>query len=159
VERREGSKPLPATPIVMDQRGCMYTPHAFAFRAGTPFEVKNSDDTDHNVHYMGDGNKQGGKDNISQSKGAPNIKWPLANAEPGPAGFKCDVHAWMSAYMRIVDHDSYMLTGKDGLFELKDLPPGEYTVNAWHESFDKPVSKKITVEPGKTMDWNPVFKF
>lgn len=151
--------PVPTTKVVMDQKGCMYVPHVFAIRAGTPFEVKNSDDTDHNVHFYGEANKTGSKDNVAQPKGAPNITWNLAVAEENPALFKCDVHPWMNAYGRILDHGSFVVTAKDGMFELKDLPPGEYTVQAWHEMHEKPVSKKVTVEPGKPADWNPVFKF
>ena len=47
--------------------------------------------------------------------------------------FKCDVHGWMNAYVGVLDHPYFAVTDKDGKFELKALPPGTYTIEAWHE--------------------------
>lgn len=145
--------------VTLDQAGCAYVPHVFALRAGTPFEVKNSDDTDHNIHFYGEANKTGSKDNVAQPKGAANLKWNLANAEEFPVYFKCDVHPWMQAFGRVLDHNYFVVTSKTGTFEFKDLPPGEYTMQAWHEKFADPVKKKVNLPAGGSVEFNPVFKF
>jgi plastocyanin len=151
--------PVETKTMVLDQVGCAYVPHVFALRAGTPFEVKNSDETDHNIHFYGDANKTGAKDNVAQPKGAANLKWSLANAEENPVYFKCDVHPWMQSFGRVLDHNYFTVTSKTGAFEFKNLPPGEYTMQAWHESFSAPVKKKVTVPAGGSVEFNPVFDF
>lgn len=155
---KAAAEPVPTTPFVLDQAGCMYVPHVFALRAGTPFQAKNSDETDHNVHFYGESNKSG-KDNVAHAKGAPNVSFDLKNAEENPVTFKCDVHPWMMAYSRIVDHNAFSVTKKDGAFEFKDLPPGEYTVQGFHERFDGAKKKKVTVPPGGSVEVEIVFGF
>jgi plastocyanin len=158
---RDAPGPVETKTFLLDQKGCLYHPSVFAIRAGTPFEVKNSDDTDHNVHFYGASNKSGAKDNVAQSKGAPNIKWALANPEEEPVNFKCDVHPWMGAYGRIVGHNWFVVTDKTGTFEFKNVPPGDYTLKAYHERFDAPMVKKnVKVEPSGSAECNfPAFDF
>ncbi|HYC79076.1 MAG TPA: carboxypeptidase regulatory-like domain-containing protein [Planctomycetota bacterium] len=140
----------PSAEVKLDQKGCIYIPHVFALRAGQPFSVVNSDQTDHNVHFMGGGSNK--EWNLAQAKGAAPITKPFAEPEAVPAIFKCDIHPWMTAVVGVFGHDAFAVTGKDGAFEFKALPPGDYTLQAYHEKFEKPMSAKVSVESEKTVD-------
>jgi plastocyanin len=119
----------PTTPAVLDQKGCRYTPHVFGVRTGQPLEIVNSDQTMHNVHAMGSVNQEF---NFGQSfQGIKNTKTFTAPEIMVP--FKCNVHGWMAAYGGVVSHPYFAVTAGGGAFELKGLPPGTYTIEAWHE--------------------------
>ena len=119
----------PAEPVKVDQQGCRYVPHVFGAQVEQPIEIANSDPTMHNVSALAQANRgfnfgqpmQGIKNTVSFS--APEIMVRL----------KCDVHLWMSAYAGIVDHPYYAVTAEGGRFELKNVPAGTYTIEAWHE--------------------------
>lgn len=122
-------KPAPSEPVVIDQVGCTYTPRVQAAVLGQPIQVLNSDRTLHNVHaYEGKSTLF----NRAQPAGAPPIK---AEAKNGIIKLKCDVHPWMTAYVVVTPHGFVDLTGEDGQFEIGGLPPGDYTLEAWHERF------------------------
>jgi hypothetical protein len=63
--------------------------------------------------------------------------------------FKCDVHPWMSAYAGVLDHPFFSVSNDKGEFEIKNLPPGTYTIEAWHEKFGT-LTQTVTVKPGET---------
>ena len=120
---------VPSDPVQVDQQGCRYLPHVFGMRAGQPLEVTNSDDTMHNVNARGDINQPF---NIGQSrKGMKNTA--TFTAQEVMIMFKCDVHPWMRAYAGVVNHPYFAVTKDGGRFELKALPAGTYTIEAWHE--------------------------
>jgi plastocyanin len=120
---------IPAEPARLDQDGCVYKPHVLGVRAGQPLEVTNSDDTLHNVNAMAQHNTSF---NIGQGqRGLKNTT--TFTVRDVMIRFKCDVHPWMSAYVGVVEHPYYAVTANGGRFELKNLPPGTYTVEAWHE--------------------------
>ncbi len=128
----EGQKfEAPTTPVVFDQKGCRYHPHVFGIMVNQPFEILNSDGTLHNVHALPKASKefnlgmpiQGMK--LTQKFTAPEVMVKV----------KCEVHPWMNAYGGVLDHPFYAVTGDDGSFSIQGLPPGEYTVEAWHEKF------------------------
>ena len=119
----------PTTPVTLDQKGCNYTPHVFGVRAGQPIEIVNSDATLHNVNAAAKVN-QGF--NLGQPiQGMKNTK--VFTAPEVMVRIKCDVHSWMTAYAGVLTHPYFAVTANGGAFELEGLPPGTYTIEAWHE--------------------------
>jgi hypothetical protein len=136
---------VPKTPAVLDQKDCMYSPHVVAMMVGQGLVVKNSDPFLHNVH---------GKPSINNEF---NVPMPHKNdgekINPQPKApeyinVKCDVHPWMSAWVAVFDHPYFSVTGDDGTFDIKNLPDGEYTLQAWHEAYGTK-EQKVTVKGGK----------
>ena len=143
---------MPAEPVTLDQKGCRYTPHVLGVRVGQPIEVINSDETMHNVHALPDVN---GEINIGQHmKGLRNTHTFTAPEVMVP--FKCDLHGWMSAYIGVVEHPYFAVTKDGGTFELKGLPPGTYTVEAWHEKGGTQ-TRQVTIGSRETKDVNFTF--
>ncbi len=126
-----GDFPAPTTPATIDQNGCMYRPRVQVLRKGQPVTLKNSDQTLHNVHSY---NGMVTAFNIAQAQGFPDMtkKFPAAKAGD-VVKFKCDVHPWMTGYVVVSDNPFHAVSAADGTFELKDVPPGTYTLTAWHE--------------------------
>jgi plastocyanin len=121
---------VPKEPVTLDQQGCRYTPHVLGVRAGQAIRIGNGDDTMHNVHALAPVN---GDFNFSQPiKGQVNER--VFNAAEVMVTLKCDVHAWMNAYLGVVNHPYFAVTAPDGGFELKNVPAGTYTIEAWHET-------------------------
>src|SRR5215472_5861811 len=121
----------PSTAIPLDQKGCMYDPHVIAVMTGQNIEVKNDDQTTHNIHPMPKDNREWNK---SQPPGAAPISDSFARAE-NAIPVKCNVHPWMKSYIFVFKNPYYAVTTKDGKFELKGLPPGTYTIEAWQEKY------------------------
>jgi plastocyanin len=139
-----GTFPAPATEVVMDQHACSYQPHVAVAQAGQVVAVKNSDQTLHNVHtYKGPSTLF----NQAQVFGTPPIK-KKAPSVGDVVKFKCDVHPWMTGYLVVTDNPYYAITGEDGSFNIADVPPGEYTVEAWHEKLGTKTST-LKVAAGK----------
>ena len=121
--------PAPATPVVLDQNGCRYVPHVAGVQVDQPLEVRNSDDTLHNVHAVAVINDEV---NVGQPmKGMTNTFRFKGREVMIP--FKCDVHGWMNAYVGVMDHPFFAVSAGGGAFALKTLPPGTYEIEAWHE--------------------------
>jgi plastocyanin len=121
--------PAPKTPVVLDQQGCVYRPHVFGVQVGQPVRILNSDNTLHNVNARA---KQNAEFNFAQTKkGTENIRTFSVPEIMVP--FRCDVHGWMNAYAGVVPHPFFAVTSADGSFEIKGLPAGTYTLEAWHE--------------------------
>lgn len=119
----------PAAAITLDQDGCHYRPHVLGAMVNQDIEIKNSDPTTHNVHFTPTKNPDW---NQSQPSGAPVLKHKLARAEV-LVPVKCNQHPWMKAYIGVLKHPFFAVTAADGSFSIKDVPPGTYTVVAWHE--------------------------
>jgi hypothetical protein len=119
----EGSYPTPATPVVLDQKGCEYSPRVFGIMTEQNIDVTNSDQTMHNVNAKAwnQGSTAGSKFTKSFSD------------EAVMQQFKCDIHPWMRAYAGVMSHPYFQTTKADGAFELKGLVDGEYTIAVWHE--------------------------
>ena len=146
VKGLEGKKfDAPASSLVLDQVGCIYTPYVSGAQTGQKIEVKNSDNLLHNVHPTptAAGNKESNKAQLPKSA-------PLVFSWDNPEvflRFKCDVHPWMFAYVGLVNHPFYAVSGKDGSFKIAGLPDGTYTIEAYHRKGGK-VTKEVTVKGG-----------
>lgn len=119
----------PAESLEIDQKGCMFIPHAAVARVGQKVIFKNSDAILHNVRSEAKINKSF---NIAQPVQGMTTTKTFAQAEVG-IKMRCDVHFWMASFVHVLDHQFYAVTGDDGSFEIKDLPAGTYTLEIWHE--------------------------
>lgn len=128
----QGSFPPPAAPAVLDQKGCQYIPHVTAVQTGQPIQIKNSDATLHNVHAMPKVNSQFNEGQPVQ--GMVSTK-KFDKVEVTPFRIKCDVHGWMSSYMAVLPHPYHSVSQPNGTFSIANLPPGNYTLVAWHEKY------------------------
>jgi plastocyanin len=143
---------VPTEAVALDQKGCRYTPHVFGLRVGQPLEIVNSDATMHNVHAMPTVNRE-----FNFSQHVPGMKERKTfTAREVMVRFKCDVHGWMSAYAGVLDHPYFAVTANGGQFQLKGLPAGTYTVEAWHEKLGTS-SQSVTL--GEKDDRNITFTF
>jgi plastocyanin len=139
-----GTFPTPAAEVVMDQKGCVYDPRVVVAQAGQTVAIKNSDQTLHNVHtYKGPSTLF----NQAQVYGQPAIK-KKAPAVGDVVKFKCDVHPWMTGWLVVTDSPFFAVTGADGAFSIPNIPPGTYTVEAWHERFGTKQAS-VTIAAGK----------
>jgi plastocyanin len=136
---------MPATPVVLDQKGCRYTPRIFGVRVGQPIEIVNSDNTLHNVHAIPVTNQEFNKPEAVQGMRMTHI---FTQPEV-MVRFTCNVHSWMQAYVGVMTHPFFAVSAEDGSFTLKGVPPGTYTIGAWHEKFGDQTSK-VTIGDGKT---------
>ena len=143
----------PTEPVKVDQRGCQYTPHVFGARVGQPIEISNSDETMHNVHALPNVNREF---NFGQHiKGMKNTEVFTAREVMVP--LTCNVHTWMKAYGGIVEHPYFAVTSAGGKFELKNLPAGTYTIEAWHEKLPSQ-TQAVTIGEKETKQISFTFK-
>ena len=145
---------MPTTPVVLDQLGCRYHPRVLGIQTGQLFRVTNSDQTTHNVHPTPAKNPEW---NQSQTPGQAAIEKKFNKAEL-LIPVKCNQHPWMKAHIGVVDNPFFAVSAKDGTFTINGVPPGDYTIVAWHEmGGDKGTEKtaKITVgaKESKTQDF------
>jgi plastocyanin len=143
---------VPTDAVTLDQKGCRYTPHVFGLRVGQPLEIVNSDATMHNVHAVPTVNREF---NFSQHVTGMKERKTFTAREV-MVRFKCDVHTWMSAYAGVLDHPYFAVTANGGQFQLKGLPAGTYTVEAWHEKLGTS-SQRVML--GEKEDRNITFTF
>jgi plastocyanin len=143
----------PSGPAQIDQKECRYHPHVFGMRVGQTLEIVNSDPTLHNIHALPKGNQE-----FNTGQPIQGMKTTHTfTAKEVMVPFKCDVHGWMNAYVGVLDHPYYAVTDKDGKFELKGLPPGTYTIEAWHEKLGT-TTQSVTLGPKDSKEVNFTFK-
>jgi hypothetical protein len=135
--------PVPATPVVLDQKGCRYVPHVLGLRASQPFQVRNSDTAGHNVHPVPAGGDE--EWNESQMPGAQPILKTFRHSQI-MLPVQCNQHPWMKAYLNVMTHPFFSVSREDGTFLIQDLPPGDYTLAAVHEKFGEQTTR-IKVSP------------
>jgi hypothetical protein len=135
--------PVPKTPVVIDQRACIYAPRLVGVRVGQPLQIRNDDDLLHNVHSLSTG---ANSFNVGQPKAglvyeftprAPEVMLKLG----------CDVHRWMTAYVAVMTHPYFAVTDGSGSYTISNVPPGSYTLKVWHEQFGEQ-TRTVTVTAG-----------
>ena len=133
---------VPQKPVILDQRGCVYVPHILGIMVGQELRIVSSDPTTHNVNILPKNNPNW---NQSQLPGSA----PLIKRFDHPEimiPVKCNQHPWMKAYIGVTTNPFYAATAQDGMFTLKDLLPGNYTVEAWTATFGT-LQQAVTVRP------------
>lgn len=142
----------PTQPVTVEQKGCMYSPHVLAMRANQPLHVVNDDPTSHNIHPTPANNREWNKaeppgTSVDEAFAREEIAIPV----------KCNLHPWMHGYIAVFKHPYFAVTSKDGSFDLSNLPPGTYTIKAWHEKLGTS-TQSITIGANETKEINFVFK-
>ncbi|MBX3227578.1 MAG: urate hydroxylase PuuD [Labilithrix sp.] len=138
----------PPEPVVMDQKACQYKPHVVGARVGQKVVFLNSDPVLHNVRSVADANST--FNDMMPTKDMRLEK--VFEKTEVPVRAKCDVHPWMAAFIGVVPHPFFAVTGPDGSFTLANVPEGEYDIEAWHEVFGKQTAKaKVKAREGVTV--------
>jgi hypothetical protein len=137
----------PKTPVTMTNQKCLYSPRVIGAQVNQPIRFQNDDPTLHNIHaFLATGKEF----NFSLfNKGASSdrkIRTPEVMAR-----VKCDIHPWMIGYIGVVPHPYFAVTGESGGFELKGLPPGDLTLEAWHEKYGTQ-TRKAKLDPKGTLE-------
>lgn len=144
--------PAPTALARYDQKGCQYLPHILPMQAGQVLQIFNDDQTSHNIHPLAKVNPEWNK---SQPAGSAPIDTKYEKPEFIPV--KCNIHPWMHGYFVVLNTSHYAVTGQDGAFNLKGLPPGKYTVSAWQEQYGTQ-TEEVTIGTGETKVVNFTFK-
>ncbi len=140
---------IPADPVIIDQKGCLYVPRITAVQAGQPVRFTNSDPTKHNVKGLP---KAKGNAPFNLGFAFQGVSHTVTLSRPEMAvPLNCDFHPWMLAYVAILDHPFFQVTGPDGAFSLKGLPPGDYEIAAWHETLGTKTTK-VHLDPSGSQE-------
>ena len=144
---------IPETPAILDQNGCMYSPHVQGMMAGQELLIKNSDATLHNIHAMPTVNSEF---NFAMPKVVKEKAIRIDKPEHAMY-IKCDVHPWMKSYISIFNHPYFSVTDDTGHYQIENIPSGTYEVIAWQEKFRdketkewKTLSASATIGDGET---------
>jgi Carboxypeptidase regulatory-like domain len=146
----ESSPPTQA--VTITQKGCQYLPHVVPMVVNQELKVVNADSNSHNIHPLAKINNEWNK---SQPPGTPPFSEKFAKPEFIPV--KCNIHPWMHSTFAVLKNPHYAVSGGDGGFSLPDLPPGKYTITAWHESYGDQ-TQDVTISGNETKTINFVFK-
>jgi plastocyanin len=141
----QGNFAVPTEPVTLDQKGCRYNPHMLGIMAGQPLKITNTDTADHNIHDMPSNNPAF---NESQMPTDQPVTKKFANPEM-MIPVQCNQHPWMRAYINVMLHPYFAVSAVDGSYEIRNLPPGEYTIAAVHEKFGEQ-TMKVKVGPKET---------
>jgi plastocyanin len=144
---------VPATPVVIDQRGCWFRPRIVGIQTGQVLQVINSDPVTHNIHPMAEINREW---NHSQGPGDPPMSRKFLKPEI-MIPVKCNIHSWMHAYIGVVDNPYFAVSKEDGSFAIENLPPGTYTLGVWQEKLGTQ-EQQLTVAPHQNVVADFTFK-
>jgi plastocyanin len=143
----------PPNSVTLTQNGCMFEPHVLGIMVGQPLQVVTDDPTAHNIHLSA---KDGNKDwNVTQQPGTPSVTTKLTQ----PAimvPVHCNIHPWMEAFIGVVTNPFYAVTGTDGTFTIKNVPPGDYTLSVWTATYGTQ-EHTVTVRAGESANVNFTF--
>ena len=142
----------PAQAVTFTQKGCRYLPHVAVLQVNQELKVVNDDQTSHNIHPLAKLNREWNK---SQPPGSPAITEKFEKEEFIPV--KCNVHPWMHGTFAVLKTSHYAVTADNGGFTLPNLPPGKYTITAWHESYGTQ-TQDVTITGSETKTVDFVFK-
>ncbi|MGB7950650.1 MAG: carboxypeptidase regulatory-like domain-containing protein [Candidatus Binatia bacterium] len=139
----KGVPPKPANPPTVDQKGCVFRPHVFIVGVGTPVDILNSDGVLHNFHTHG-------SKNSPMNRAQPGFRKKMTETFNQAETIKvsCDAHSWMLAWIVVTDHPYIDATDTGGSFKITDVPPGNHTIEVWHETLGK-VTKTVAVKAGE----------
>jgi plastocyanin len=139
----------PKEPVTLNQVGCKYKPHVLGVMAGQNISIVNSDPTTHNIHPTPKDNREW---NESQAPKSPPLEKSFARQEV-MMPVQCNQHPWMRMYISVVKSPFYAVTGADGKYEIKGLPPGDYTIAFVHEKLGEQDQKvTLVAKDSKTVD-------
>jgi plastocyanin len=139
----EGKKfETPANPVTIDQKGCWFNPRVTGIQTGQTLDVTNSDPVTHNIHPLAQINREW---NHSQAQGDAPLDRKFLKPEI-MIRVKCNIHSWMHAFIGVLEHPYYAVSRPDGTFSIANLPPGNYTLEAWHETLGTQ-DQQVTVGP------------
>jgi len=142
----------PSEAVILDQQGCMYTPHVFGVQVGQDLKILNSDPLLHNLNALAEQNRPF---NFGMPRqGDERIR--SFRVSEVMMKIKCDVHGWMSTYAGVVDHPYFSVSNESGSFSIGDLPAGTYTIEAWHEQYGS-ATQTITVGDGEAAELSFTF--
>jgi len=137
---------VPANSATLTQKGCMFEPHVLGIMVGQPLQVVTDDPTAHNIHVSA---TKGNRDwNVTQQPGTPSFTTRFSD----PAimvPVHCNIHPWMEAFIGVVTNPYYAVTGADGSFSIKNVPPGDYTLSVWTATFGTQ-ERSVTVRAGES---------
>jgi plastocyanin len=145
--------PVPTASAVLSQKDCTYTPHVVGIQVGQTLDIVSEDPTLHNIHAIPMANQEF---NLAQT-GAGVKNQHVFSTREVMVPFKCDVHRWMTAFVGVVDHPFFSVSGADGAFSLNGLPPGTYTIEAVHEKLGRQ-TQTVTIGEKETKDIAFAFK-
>ena len=148
-----GQHTAPTEPLVFEQQGCIFVPHVGAVMVGQPVEVRNDDPVLHNVRAQ---SKLWQSFNIAQPVQGMKTTKVMKKQEIG-IPIKCDVHFWMTGYLHVLAHPFFAVTGEEGRFTITSLPPGTYTLEAWHGKLGTQ-TQRVTVAGGQAAPATFTFK-
>ena len=150
----EGKKfEISTTPVTLDQHGCWFHPRVLGIETGQTLQVVNSDPVTHSVHPLAQINREW---NHSQGPGEAALARKFLKPEV-MIRVKCNIHSWMRAFIGVVEHPYFAVTGSDGTFEIPNVPPGDYLVEAWQETLGAQ-EQKTTVGPLGKIEISFAFK-
>lgn len=142
--------PVPSNSVELAQKGCTYGPHVIGVMSNQDIKIVNSDPTNHNIHPLPKINQEW---NESQPPNGESKLKKFAREEV-MIPVKCNVHPWMRSYIGVVNHPFFAVTGDDGSFTIKGLPPGKYTLEAWHEKYGtQDVEVTVAAKESKPVDF------
>ncbi|HZP63699.1 MAG TPA: carboxypeptidase regulatory-like domain-containing protein [Terriglobales bacterium] len=140
---------VPKDSVTIDQQGCKYHPHVLGVMTGQNIEIKNDDQTTHNIHPTPQSNREW---NESQPPQAAPIEKNFAREEI-MLPVKCNQHPWMKMYINVVKSPFYAVTDSSGKYEIKGLPPGDYTLAFVQEKLGEQDQKvTLAAKDSKTVD-------
>lgn len=146
-------EPAPEDPIAFDQKFCTFLPHGMVVRTGRTLLVLNDDNTTHNTHTFPNSPRNRPFNQSVSPNDREGLPTEFAAAERLPVAVKCDIHAWMSAYILPLDHDFGAVTDENGAFEIPNLPAGEHEFVIWHERGQRLESKfSVTIQADQTTE-------
>lgn len=148
-----GLYPVPAEPVVLDQQKCWYVPRVIGVQVGQQLTIRNSDPLLHNVRAEGQINQPF---DVGTPIQGMEVKRTFSTREV-MVPFKCNVHAWMNAFVGVVEHPFFAVTDSDGRFAIPKLPPGTYTLEIWHERLGLQ-TQQVTVAAKGTKDVTFTYK-
>ena len=149
IETAPGEQKPPADPAVMDQKKLTFMPKVLPIVKGTTVKFQNGDPLLHNVFWNRSDDGTYTPTNLG-TWGQGSTK-TFTFDKLGYVGLLCNIHPEMEGYIVVLQNPYFAVVGKDGSYEIKDVPPGKYVVKTWYSKPKKLKSKSapVTVEAGK----------